>query len=377
MRFKDTLRNLKKTESALFKENEQEIRLTNFAMVRQLTSITFFILVLSGVLSAVFYPPDIPFYLLLSLGAFVVFALCLIAEKRGQPFSLFTVYVYLTGLAGYGTYVGVSQNGQNQATSFIVLLVILPLLIIDHFRRITLFTILSGAIYCIFALKYKSPITAQADIINVSAFGSLSIFINYKISRIKLKEMHLRKQLLYERNMDSLTGLPNRRNLFSELIASEESGNAPISAMIMFDIDFFKQYNDAFGHQAGDDCLRRIGKCFSEAAEKYGVGIFRYGGEEFLAISRTLDYGQMGAIAKEIQQAVLELQIQHAPVTQQPFITLSAGYSAERTDGDGKYEATLSAADNALYEAKKRGRNRIVGSKEIETSQDFLPLTFR
>lgn len=371
----NALRNSIKAEKALFEENRQEIQRTNFLMVQQLTSITFFILVIAGVLSAVFTPTDVPFYVMFTLGAFVVFVLCHIAEKRQKPFSLITLYVYLISLSFYGIFVGVFQNGTNQATSFIVLIVILPLLIIDHFHRITVFTILTGITYCAFAFKYKDLVLAQADLINVSAFGSLSIFINYKISRLKLKEMHNRKQLIYERNMDCLTGLPNRRKLFAELTASNETGRKPIASMIMFDIDFFKQYNDSFGHPAGDVCLRRIGSALSAIGKKYGISIFRYGGEEFLAISRTCNYEQMEGIAKETQQAINVLQIPHAPVTNQKFITISAGYS-ENTDGK-KYEMTLSAADNALYEAKKRGRNCVVGSREIESEKDFLPLTFR
>jgi len=157
---------------------------------------------------------------------------------------------------------------------------------------------------------------------------------------------------------DGLTGLANRR-LFEDTLARElaraRRSGAPF-ALILGDVDFFKKYNDRYGHVAGDDCLRKVAAAIALGARRPGDLAARYGGEEFAVILP--DTGLEGAmtVAEAIRTAVADLQLEHAdgPAGQ---VSLSLGV-ATGLAGTEPDSAWVGAADRLLYEAKAGGRNR-------------------
>jgi diguanylate cyclase (GGDEF)-like protein len=170
---------------------------------------------------------------------------------------------------------------------------------------------------------------------------------------------------------DGLTGLGNRR-LFEEAL-EREVGRARRSglpfALILTDVDFFKKYNDRYGHVAGDACLRRIALAISSGARRPADLAARYGGEEFALILPDTDLDGAMAVAELIRDAVAELDIEHAD-SPHGRVTLSlgvvAGYPAQEAEHVGC--AWVEAADNALYDAKAAGRDRAVGRVGIGQS---------
>ncbi|MDD5296818.1 MAG: diguanylate cyclase [Rhodocyclaceae bacterium] len=162
-------------------------------------------------------------------------------------------------------------------------------------------------------------------------------------------------------SVDGLTGIPNRRN-FDESLAREwrrcKRGNLPFTVLIA-DVDFFKQYNDAHGHQSGDCCLRAVAQALAEHVHRPGDLVARYGGEEFGAILPDTDLGGALGLAESMRHAVESLAIPHIASAISPFVTLSIGVASMRTGGEASPEALLRAADQALYAAKRGGRNRI------------------
>jgi diguanylate cyclase (GGDEF)-like protein len=163
---------------------------------------------------------------------------------------------------------------------------------------------------------------------------------------------------------DGLTGLGNRR-LFEEAL-EREVGRARRSglpfALILTDVDFFKKYNDRYGHVAGDACLRQVALAIASGARRPADLAARYGGEEFALILPDTDLNGAMAVAEVIRDAVAELQIEHAD-SPQGRVTLSlgvvAGYPAQEANQVAC--AWVEAADTALYDAKAAGRNRAVG----------------
>ena len=134
---------------------------------------------------------------------------------------------------------------------------------------------------------------------------------------------------------------------------------SPLS-LLMGDIDFFKNYNDRYGHQAGDACLRAVAGAIVSQAERPGDFVARYGGEEFVVVlPRTPAAGALH-IAEEIRRAVRALEIPHADSQVDGFITLSLGVAEMDTAPGRTAESLLQAADAALYRAKNQGRNRVV-----------------
>jgi len=159
---------------------------------------------------------------------------------------------------------------------------------------------------------------------------------------------------------DGLTGIANRR-LFDETFAREWARGVrerTSIAILMLDLDFFKAYNDGYGHQAGDDCLARVAAALSACIKRPGDAIARYGGEEFVALLPDTSLEGAISIAEELRAAVAALAIAHQG-SSLGHVSVSVGAAAaipERADGA---PALLHAADDRLYRAKLGGRNRV------------------
>ncbi|MCP4154150.1 MAG: diguanylate cyclase [bacterium] len=159
--------------------------------------------------------------------------------------------------------------------------------------------------------------------------------------------------------LDGLTGIPNRRRL-DEFIETEWRRSfrtaTPIS-VIMIDIDYFKHYNDNYGHLAGDDCLKQVAKALAETIKRPSDLVARYGGEEFLAVLPETDLGGALLVVEALSQAITGLAIPHGYSTVAPYITISQGLAVTVPSGKASPGQLLEAADKALYEAKSYGRN--------------------
>jgi diguanylate cyclase (GGDEF)-like protein/PAS domain S-box-containing protein len=161
--------------------------------------------------------------------------------------------------------------------------------------------------------------------------------------------------------VDGLTQIANRRR-FDEGLQTEwprlVRERKPL-ALIMCDIDFFKNYNDYFGHQMGDDCLWSVAQAIAEAVRRPADIAARYGGEEFAVILPDTPLKGALHVAEAIRCAVTALQIHHPRSTAAAHVTLSLGVAATVPDRNGSIEMLLQAADSALYQAKSEGRNRV------------------
>lgn len=160
---------------------------------------------------------------------------------------------------------------------------------------------------------------------------------------------------------DSMTGLANRRR-FDEALVTEGARarrtGQPL-AILMIDIDWFKKYNDHYGHPAGDVCLTRVAGALQGNARRRGSDLVaRYGGEEFTVITADTDPDQAARLAEALCHSVAALAIPHA-LSPYEKITISIGVAAEVPGQERGVEALLKRADAALYQAKEAGRNRV------------------
>ena len=190
------------------------------------------------------------------------------------------------------------------------------------------------------------------------------------ISDRKQIELTLKKanlKLSYQANIDSLTQISNRRR-FDEYINQEWSRcvrERESLSLILCDVDYFKAYNDTYGHQAGDNCLYEVAKAIERAVKRPADVAFRYGGEEFAVILPYTEAQGAIAVAEDVYQQVRELNIPHTSSGVSNAISLSLGVSSIIPNLDILPDILISAADNALYDAKLKGRNRII-YKSIE-----------
>lgn len=163
-------------------------------------------------------------------------------------------------------------------------------------------------------------------------------------------------------HVDELTKLANRRT-FDESWNNEweeaQRHHMPITLMLS-DIDNFKAYNDTFGHQKGDDCLRQIAAAMRSALKRPLDIVARYGGEEFSIILPQTSYERAATIAERLLEAVRQLQIPHAAAADIPFVTISIGSATWKPDCSFTQAELFTHADKALYQAKREGKNRYV-----------------
>lgn len=164
--------------------------------------------------------------------------------------------------------------------------------------------------------------------------------------------------------LDGLTGLFNRRGFDQRLHAEVERAarNGQPLALVMADVDHFKRFNDRHGHQAGDDCLRRVGAALAAGLNRSADLLARYGGEEFAAILPETDLAGAREVAQRLEQQVRAEAITHGDSPVAPVVTASLGVAALRTGAGGTRAAIddlLARADRALYRAKHAGRGRV------------------
>jgi diguanylate cyclase (GGDEF)-like protein len=164
--------------------------------------------------------------------------------------------------------------------------------------------------------------------------------------------------------VDPLTEIANRRYFMQR--AEEEYQRAarekqPLS-LIMADIDYFKSFNDTYGHVEGDHCLKTVAQAMKHALKRPADCIARYGGEEFVIMLPNTPLKSAEHFAEELRSSIEKLQIAHAASQCAEVVTGSFGV-AEAAAGDTSYETMIKRADEALYKAKQQGRNRVVVSK--------------
>lgn len=189
-----------------------------------------------------------------------------------------------------------------------------------------------------------------------------SLQIRFDNERLAGQLAESNSQLMHLADTDELTGLYNRRSLDKHL-SSEWSracrAQIPLSVLLL-DVDFFKQYNDSYGHHAGDECLVRVADILLEHAQRSNDMCARYGGEEFAIILPETNSENALRIAEAIRTDLESQQIPHATSTIGKVVTLSIGVSSI-IPGQPEYsDRLLQAADKALYLAKNQGRNRVV-----------------
>lgn len=160
--------------------------------------------------------------------------------------------------------------------------------------------------------------------------------------------------------VDGLTGVPNRRKFDEALQASWLQGlreQSPLSVLMM-DVDYFKRYNDGYGHQMGDDCLRNIARSINLLPRRPYDLFARYGGEEFVCLLSQTDRAGAQNLAIQVLEQVRSLQIPHAHSDVAEVVTLSIGVATVIPAVDGSPDALLAQADQQLYAAKHAGRAR-------------------
>ena len=167
---------------------------------------------------------------------------------------------------------------------------------------------------------------------------------------------------------DGLTGVANRRSFDETLEAEWLRGTRDVKplSLVMIDVDHFKRYNDAFGHQGGDVCLKAVARAMSGCCLRSADTIARYGGEEFAAILPSTTESGALLVAERIRTAILALDLPHPQNDGVGRVSASLGVATLVPDRTLQLKSLIEAADTALYAAKREGRNRAVQARQVE-----------
>jgi diguanylate cyclase (GGDEF)-like protein len=257
----------------------------------------------------------------------------------------------------------VAGAGQSEALMLLPLMVIGPFYFMGlRFRMALLSVVLTVVSFAVSAAvsDMALPVAVRSFAFLLLTAVACAIAARYleTWSRTSFLESHLIEELAHH---DTLTGLKNRR-VFDEHLerlwqqAIEESRSL---AILMVDIDHFKAYNDRYGHQAGDQTLRRVAQALQGFVARPGDVLARYGGEEFAVILYDIDAVHAEALGERMRRAVSELAIEHRESQVGVIVTISVGVAVVEPSEERKSRGALQLADQALYEAKVLGRNRV------------------
>jgi diguanylate cyclase (GGDEF)-like protein len=196
-------------------------------------------------------------------------------------------------------------------------------------------------------------------LVAANLFGASVVYMHEKTSRMRFLEACLLREMVAR---DGLTGIQNRRmfdqhiqRVWQQAVRDQER-----VAVLLVDIDCFKDYNDRYGHQAGDECLRAVAVSLSQCARRPLDFVARYGGEEFAVVLYEASREYIAEVLTRIQRSIAELNIPHEASRVASRLTVSVGAAFILPTSNRTHEGLIQLADEALYCAKEQGRNQVV-----------------
>ena len=197
------------------------------------------------------------------------------------------------------------------------------------------------------------------SLVAVNIFCASVAYMHEKTSRIRFLEAALLREMVAR---DGLTGIQNRRMFDAHIQQTWDQAvrDRLRIAVLLVDIDCFKDYNDRYGHQAGDECLRAVAVTLSQCARRPTDFVARYGGEEFAVVLNDATREYTAELLTRIQRSIAQLNIQHEASRVASRLTVSIGAAFVLPGANRTHEGLVQLADEALYSAKEQGRNRVV-----------------
>jgi len=292
----------------------------------------------------------VPAYLLAFSSYFILFILFKISPIK--KYTLVGLYISFSVLFIFGLYLSVIHSPNMRATILLGGFILMPISFIDNFRRIRLALVFWLVVSTVLAF-YLKPRYALDDAVNCTCSAVLGYYLGKMMVQVRLESFEARRQLIIEKETDMLTGLFNRRKLFETLADLETIDTEKPSGILMIDIDYFKDFNDKYGHVAGDKYLNHLGEALTKFAQNFRIHFYRYGGEEFVAMAYGYDEKELLSIAEGLRISVQSTDIDgHCS-------TVSIGVAYCGDEQVRNYENIIDRADKAAYAAKRAGRNKI------------------
>jgi diguanylate cyclase (GGDEF)-like protein len=284
--------------------------------------------------------------------------------------------VFYANLILFGIYLSVWSSPDKLATIFLCFLICAPLMFINPPPFNLFLTTASIIGFSVSAIFVKSFDNWSLDIINALIAGFISLYFTWYIGKLQLGLELSTTMLEDERDsyfdqstIDELTQLKNRRDFqqtFKRYLTNYRTSDNWLCVAII-DIDFFKLYNDHYGHPGGDACLRSVGKVLNSLKDSHDVYAARVGGEEFALLWFETETSHVDIVVSHLQKLIKELNIPHEKSKVSSFVSISMGIFIEECGAPTDTQTMYDMADKALYNAKEGGRNcAIISGSKIE-----------
>ncbi len=342
-------------DETILKQNKADIEKANAKMLSRLlwVGITSFSLLLFVSFFEASYHFMRATYFVILLILLSIYA----AKKMMRNHSvLFLLYVGYITLIAICTYVSVFILHDTTSVIVLLLLIQVPIVILDSWWRVNLVEVIAAIVYMILIVMYKDKEFIIDELINTMITVIIAMMLGVQLRRSQITNFELNRRTLIRERTDTLTGLYNRRKLFEDLLAKEKA-ETEAYAILMLDIDYFKQFNDTYGHISGDTCLKQVGEALLLVSKNNAIRFYRYGGEEFIGVIALQDDVDSVGIAQKTIQSIEDLAIYHK-ASKYEVVTASAGLSYVKS-ALTNYEEKLKEADIALYKAKELGKNQV------------------
>jgi diguanylate cyclase (GGDEF)-like protein len=343
----------------------------NLLNLRQANTI-FFVFACCFSLFPIFVERDIRKAAIYIAAALVALALAFIVNYIMQKADVnnkaiyFLTAVYYTNIIAFGIYISVLANPDSLASIFLCFLICALLMCVNSPLYNLVLTSFAVAVFIVSVVIVKDYDIWIFDVVNTVIAAIISLYFSWQITSLRLGLELSASKLEEERNkyldqsiLDELTQLRNRRdymNTFQRFLSNYRVSDDWMCVAIS-DIDFFKNYNDHYGHPKGDDCLRSIGGALNSLKESMGVYAARVGGEEFSMLWFEKQAAHVDDVIRHLVKVIGELKIPHEKSKASEFVTMSIGVYIVRCGTHSDTQVLYDLADKALYAAKASGRN--------------------
>jgi diguanylate cyclase (GGDEF)-like protein len=362
----------KKAMEKVFYRNISSLRRTNAATV---------ILLMSFLVVPLFVEKDLTkalFFAGTAVIAAILYLFIRIKYPKNEPknpVSKKSIYTMLLltyiNVIFFGIYLGVLANPGSIAGAFLA--IIICALLLFNIPPLFHFFLTAGStlLFMTLVIMVKSPAEWCIDIPNVLFAAAVGLIFGWHVIMNRLSLASVANKMEDERDnyfdqstVDELTQLKNRRDFICTFKRFLNNPRHPDNflCIAILDIDFFKRYNDHYGHLKGDECLREIGKALKSLHNNMNIYTARIGGEEFSLIWFEKDIANVENVISLINMTIKHLNIPHEKSKIAPYVTVSIGIHILRSGTSGDMNTYYDLADKALYSAKKNGRNQAVVS---------------
>ncbi|MGX8833395.1 GGDEF domain-containing protein [Amedibacillus sp. YH-ame6] len=332
----------------MMKNNKEDIRKANKRMLGWLLILgllSFLLLFVMTFIADDYGVMKIPYGFIIVLLIVIIFV-----NRYAKVSSLLLIYGSYVMLMGIATYASAFLIDDSLSVWAFMILFQIPIVILDRNRNIHALELAFLLLYIVVMICFKDKEHMLDECVNVIMASIMGTILGAHLRYAQIENFNFKRIAVIQENIDALTGLSNRRRLFDVL----EEKNPSIVAIMMIDIDEFKLYNDSFGHQAGDKCLKKVSVCIASLHKN--IEFFRYGGEEFIGVAYNLEESEIIGLAEKCVKSIENLQIEHGH-SKGKVVTISMGLYI--VEGMQSNDDMIYYADTALYNAKHNGKSQV------------------